>query len=148
MGLTTDPNNPDLNKPGPDGQNKMYLILSAEERAKGFVRPVRRSYCHVGIRPKYPIRDLTEEEKARYAQFGYVKFEEYPVSESSSLVGRYWTQEQLNSGCRAVTYMSQELAETYARNPKFYGATFCSNCKRHFPVEEFVWDTTNEIVGS
>jgi hypothetical protein len=30
----------------PDGQQKTYLVLSPEERAKGFVRPVRRSYCH------------------------------------------------------------------------------------------------------
>jgi hypothetical protein len=29
-----------------DGQQKGYVVLSAEERAKGFVRPVRRSYVH------------------------------------------------------------------------------------------------------
>lgn len=28
------------------GQQKAYVVLSAEERAKGFVRPVRRSYVH------------------------------------------------------------------------------------------------------
>lgn len=28
------------------GQQKDYIVLSAEERAKGFVRPVRRSYVH------------------------------------------------------------------------------------------------------
>lgn len=28
------------------GQQKGYVVLSAEERAKGFVRPVRRSYVH------------------------------------------------------------------------------------------------------
>lgn len=27
-------------------QQKGYVVLSAEERAKGFVRPVRRSYVH------------------------------------------------------------------------------------------------------
>jgi hypothetical protein len=27
-------------------QQKGYVVLSAEERAKGFVRPVRRSYIH------------------------------------------------------------------------------------------------------
>lgn len=31
---------------GPDGQQKNYLVLSAEERAKGFVRPVRCTYIH------------------------------------------------------------------------------------------------------
>lgn len=30
----------------PDGQQKDYVVLSAEERAKGFVRPVRHSYVH------------------------------------------------------------------------------------------------------
>lgn len=30
----------------PDGQQKNYLVLSAEERAKGFVRPVRNTYVH------------------------------------------------------------------------------------------------------
>lgn len=29
------------------GQQKGYVVLSAEERAKGFVRPVRRTYVHV-----------------------------------------------------------------------------------------------------
>lgn len=30
----------------PNGQQKGYIVLSAEERAKGFVKPVRRSYIH------------------------------------------------------------------------------------------------------
>ena len=47
--LTTDPTDPRLghgsdDQPGP--QNEVYLVLSDEERAKGFVRPVRRSYIH------------------------------------------------------------------------------------------------------
>jgi hypothetical protein len=29
-----------------DGQQRGYVVLSAEERAKGFVKPVRRSYIH------------------------------------------------------------------------------------------------------
>jgi len=29
-----------------NGQQKGYVVLSEEERAKGFVRPVRRSYVH------------------------------------------------------------------------------------------------------
>ena len=29
------------------GQQKAYVVLSAEERAKGFVRPVRRTYEHL-----------------------------------------------------------------------------------------------------
>lgn len=30
----------------PDGQQKGYVVLSAEERAKGFLKPVRDSYVH------------------------------------------------------------------------------------------------------
>lgn len=30
----------------PNGQQRDYVVLSAEERAKGFVRPVRRTYVH------------------------------------------------------------------------------------------------------
>jgi hypothetical protein len=29
------------------GQQKAYVVLTPEERAKGFVRPVRQSYTHV-----------------------------------------------------------------------------------------------------
>jgi hypothetical protein len=89
------------------GMQKGYVVLSEEERAKGFVRPVRRSYVHVGIRP-----------------------------------------EQLDSGCGTVTKMGRALAETYARDPTFYDGTFCVQCKKHFDLEEFVWDGTDERVGS
>jgi hypothetical protein len=34
------------------GQQKGYVVLSAEERAKGFVRPLRYSYIHTGANPK------------------------------------------------------------------------------------------------
>ena len=42
------------------GQQKDYVVLSATERAKGFVRPVRGTYVHVGKPPEgekfeYPI---------------------------------------------------------------------------------------------
>lgn len=83
------------------GQQKGYVVLSAEERAKGFVRPVRSSYVH---------------EK-----------------------------------CGAVTTMGRSLAETYARQPDFYTGTFCCACRAHFTVGkdgEFVWDGTNEKVGT
>ena len=146
MSLTTDPNDPALHSVKADGQNEKYLVLSEEERAKGFVRPVRRAYKHVGIRPLYPTRPLTEEEK-KGPDVGYVCFEPYPPSESA-VVGRFWTKNQLESGCGTVTTMGQALAETYARDPKFYGATFCCYCGKHFPVEEFVWDEDGSKVGS
>jgi hypothetical protein len=133
------------------GQQKGYVVLSEEERAKGFVRPVRRSYVHVGNQPKGPLVDLDPDEQERYKDFGYVKFEMYTVGESACR-GRYWTQKQLDSrGCGQTTTMGQALAETYARDPGFYGGTFCCGCGTHFPVGkdgEFVWSGTAEKVGT
>lgn len=82
------------------GMQKAYVVLSAEERAKGFIRHVRRSYVH----------------NVQH--------------------------------CNAVTTMGLAIAETYARNPKFYSGTFCVRCKDHFPVAEFIWYGTKELVGS
>ncbi len=45
-GLTTDRSDPDLSIIQLDGQQKKYLVLSEEERSKGFVRPLYRSYIH------------------------------------------------------------------------------------------------------
>jgi hypothetical protein len=101
---TTDPTDPRLRHgvdTTPVPQAEAYLVLSAEERAKGFVRPVRTSYRHVA-----------------------------------------------GTGCGTCTTMSQALAETYAREPKFYGATYCVACSKHLPVGEFVWTGTSEVVGS
>lgn len=55
---------------GPDGQQRGYVILCDEERAKGFVRPVRRTYWHVGRRPRFETRPLTPEENARHNYSG------------------------------------------------------------------------------
>lgn len=80
------------------GMQKGYVALCPEERAKGFVRPVRSSYKH--------------------------------------------------TNCGTVTTMHQALAETYARDPKFYGGTFCVGCRAHFPVSEFTWEPDGSVVGS
>jgi hypothetical protein len=101
MGITSDRNDPGLRNIGPDGMQETYLVLSEEERAKGFVRPVRTKYLH-----------LT---------------------------------------CGGVTTMGLALAETYAREPGFYGATMCVHCHAHFPVGakgEFIWDTDSSKVGT
>lgn len=146
MGTTTNPNDPDLTRGvdrEPVPQAKKYLVLSEEERLRGFVEPLRVAYRHVGRPgPRFPIRDMTDEELEVNPE--YVKYEEYPESERPR-VGRFWTQEQLDSvgkGCGSVTTMKKDLAETYARDPYFYGATYCVTCSMHLPVGEdgeFVW---------
>lgn len=137
-----------------DGQQKTYLALSDEERAKGFVRPVRTTYRHVGVAgPKYPLRDLTPDEHERYDKYGYVKSEDYP-EEMRPLTGKFWTQadlDRIGKGCQATTTMNRVLSETYARDYRFYGATFCATCGGHMPVGprgEFVWVDGGERVGT
>lgn len=95
--LTTDRADPELGygvDREPRRQHDRYLVLSEEERAKGFVRPVYRAYIHH------------------------------------------------DPECGAVTRMGQALCETYARDPSFYGSTYCSGCQMHRPVgpeSEFTW---------
>lgn len=156
MGLTDDPRDPRIKRGQADAervpQNDVYLVLPESERAKGYVRPLRHSYVHVGRpAPRFPLRDLTAEEIERHGS-QYVKYEEYPESEHPAL-GRFWTAADLDAirGCGAVTSMGHALAETYARKPSFYGATYCVGCMRHRPVGadgDFVWDGTSERVGT
>lgn len=82
----------------PSGQQQNYLVLSEEERRKGFVRPLRTEYVH--------------------------------------------------DKCGTSTKMGRELAETYAREPKFYGGTFYCKCGAHFPVGadgEFTWGDGSKV---
>lgn len=101
MPTTSDPHDPRLthgvdDEPAP--QADAYLVLSDDERAKGLVRPIRRTYVH--------------------------------------------------TTCGTVTTMALDIAETYAREPTFYGATYCVGCRKHLPVGEFRWDDDGTVVGS
>jgi hypothetical protein len=103
-GVTDDPADPRLSH-GTDtervAQAEVYLVLSDEERARGYLRPVRSAYVH--------------------------------------------------TVCGTVTTMGRAIAETYARQPDFYGATYCVHCAMHRPVGEhgeFVWQDTDIKVGT
>lgn len=144
--------------PGPikaNGQHEAYWVLSEEERAKGFVRPVRRSYIHVGrsvcgkiMEGQAPAlggpRDvcvLPPDHEGECSQWKSV----------SQPDGARAANEHVLGGCGSATTMGQAIAETYARDPKYYGATFCCGCGAHFPVGErgeFVWDGSSERVGT
>lgn len=50
--------------------------------------------------------------------------------------------------CGVETRLSRMIAETYARNPTFYSGTFCAGCKGHFPLAEFVWTGSEDVVGT
>lgn len=162
MSLTTDPNDPRLGHgvdENPVPQNEVYLVLSEEERAKGFVRPVRNSYIHVGkshSHYKGIHRMLTDEELLEHKKKGYVAVMTVLTREDGSFLGgTYVTKEELEAyqfnkrtgGCGSVTTMGQDLSETYARNPDFYGSTYCVYCQKHLPVSEFKWLGTDITVG-
>ncbi len=73
---------------------------------------------HNGPAPQAPVYlVLSEAERAA----GFVR----PVRRS------YW-----HRPCNTITTMAQPIAETYARNPTFYGATYCCGCGSHLPVGE------------
>ena len=95
-GSQVDPDHRDINPE--TGQQNGYVVLCPEERAKGFVRPVRKTYKH--------------------------------------------------TRCGVLTTMHIALAETYARDPNYYGGTFCCDCAKHFPVAEFTWMPDGSVVGS
>jgi len=163
MSLTTDPKDPCLNTPKGEGkQNECYLILSEEEREKGFVRPYRNRYIHVGkdIKSHWKgiHRMLKEDEVKEFIDKKYVAVMTVLTNPDGSFMGgAYVTQEELDTwkkgerigGCGGKTIMTREIAETYAREPGFYGSTWCMNCQEHIHVGEFIWDDgSNETVGS
>jgi hypothetical protein len=50
--------------------------------------------------------------------------------------------------CRTTTTMSQDIAETYARDPRFYGSTYCVSCGMHRLVGaagEFEWEDGSKV---
>jgi hypothetical protein len=100
------------------GQHKGYIVLCEDERKKGFVRPYRDAYKHVG------------------------KLIELENDDNEAI-----TTHRIG-GCGSVTTMGRSLSETYARDPSFYGATFCVHCNKHLPVAEFVWTADGQQVGS
>ncbi len=101
MSTTSDHNDPRLTRgidDEPSEMGEVYLVLTDEERDKGFVRPLRLSYVH--------------------------------------------------TTCGSETTMGRAIAETYARQPGFYGGTFCVRCQMHRPVGaegEFVWDDGTKV---
>jgi hypothetical protein len=53
----------------PNGQQNDYVVLAEEERAKGFVRPVRRSYKHLKCNGVTTMGQTLAETYARQPDF-------------------------------------------------------------------------------
>ena len=121
MSQTTDPKDPALghgadDKPVP--MNEKYLVLSDAELAKGYIRPFRDKYIHVGVGGS----EVDPNDPSKHGRTGL--------------------------GCGTETVMGEKLSATYARDPKFYGSTYCCGCSMHRPVAEFVWSADGARVGS
>ena len=41
--------------------------------------------------------------------------------------------------CGTTTTMNKTISATYARDPWFYGSTYCCGCSMHRPLSEFTW---------
>lgn len=138
-----------------NGQQVDYLVLCPEERAKGFVRPYRDSYIHAGKKLRGELEMLDEPVKNEVTGKMYAAIDRFELSHGAK-AGTYLTQEEVDQikhtghygGCGTLTKMSSSIAETYARNPKFYSGTFCCGCGKHFPVGEFTWEPDGSVVGS
>lgn len=71
-----------------------------------------------------------------------------PASERAKGFVRPFRNKYTHRTCGTSTRMGDELSETYARDPKFYGFTYCVGCGMHRPVAEFTWDADGQAVGS
>lgn len=60
-----DPNDDAHRELKPNGQQRDYVILSAEERARGFKRPIRRTYVHDKCGVATTMSDAIAETHAR-----------------------------------------------------------------------------------
>lgn len=78
----------------------------------------------------------------------YERYAVLPAEERAKGYVRPFRNSYRHLVCDTVTRMGDALSETYARDPGYYGATFCCHCGEHFPVADFVWEGTSETVGS
>jgi hypothetical protein len=128
------------------GQHEGYIVLCPDERAKGFVRPYRDKYKHVGpaiLEHRAGCPSLVCVCRHAVHENNRCGSCECGVFAPSGLCSC-----RRSRACGTVTTMGRALSETYARDPKFYGATFCCGCNRHLPVAEFVWTADGQEVGS
>lgn len=108
-----------------DEQGRQICTTSGESPSAA--RAAQRAEGDVGQHSSYIV--LCEEERNK----GFV---------------RPYRDRYQHKTCGGVTTMGRALSETYSRDPKFYGETFCVQCNAHFPVAEFTWSADGQQVGS
>ena len=105
----------------PNGQQKGYVVLSEEERAKGFVRPVRHTYIHVGKNPVMEGNVLIKPSPEACGQ---------RTTMNDALAKTYARDPHFYSGTFCTTCRTHRPVG----EPEFGG--------------EFVWEGTSERVGT
>ncbi len=61
---------------------------------------------------------------------------------------RPYRENYRHTTCGRITKMPAACAETYARNPKFYGKTFCCHCKKYETIDNFIWLDDSTRLGT
>ena len=97
----------------PNGQQRDYVVLTAEERAKGFVEPVRRSYRHEKCGGVTTMSQALAETYARCPDFYSGTFcstcgTHYPVGASGQFT---WAGTDQKVGTRRTTDTSSPEQE-------------------------------------
>lgn len=134
-----------------NGQQQGYVVLTPEERARGWVRPYRDAYKHVGPHVcGYPGLPDPEGKKLPLVctlppgHAGPHRCD-HQVEDVGQLE-RAGNKHHIG-GCQAITPMTRSIAETYARDPGFYSGTFCTTCGKHRPLSEFRWYEMDGSIG-
>lgn len=89
----------------PNGQQEGYVVLSEEERAKGFIEPVRRSYIHEKCGALTTMAQSLAETYARQPEFYSGTFcvacgKHFPVGEDGEFV---WDGTDQKVGTRSAS---------------------------------------------
>lgn len=102
------------------------------------MRPVRRSYVHAGLGPVCGKAATHPPIGLEGTPHRWVCSD--PLGHEGEC-SHWWMEETVarTRGCNVTTSMPQAIAETYAREPAYYGTTHCAHCKLYLPVGHFVW---------
>jgi hypothetical protein len=49
--------------------------------------------------------------------------------------------------CQTTTKMNRAISETYAKDPSFYGSTYCVCCGKHLSLKYFQWVEKDGSLG-
>lgn len=74
------------------------------------------------------------------------QYERHPINNTGEYVAPI-RNSYIHDKCGEKTLCGDDIAETYAKNPKFYGRTFCVQCRNYFPVSEFKWAVDRVVLG-